>query len=107
MKILLDECIPRKLKMEFTCYEIKTVPQMGWRTIENGELIKLAENEFDVFITVDRNLTFQQNLINTKMNVLVLLAKDNRLETLKSLLPEILLNLKTLKPNEIRFIGKK
>lgn len=62
MKILLDECIDRKLARELVDYEIKTVPQMGWAGIKNGQLLALAEAEFDIFITVDRNLSFQQNL---------------------------------------------
>lgn len=65
IKILLDECIDRKLAREFVDYEIKeikTVPQMGWAGIKNGQLLVLAEAEFDIFITVDRNLSFQQNL---------------------------------------------
>jgi len=57
MKLLLDECIDRKLAKEFVGYEVKTVPQMGWAGIKNGQLLALAEVEFDVFITVDRNLS--------------------------------------------------
>ncbi len=70
MKLLLDECIDRKFAQEFVGYEIKTVPQMGWAGIKNGQL--LAEGEFDVFITVDRNLSFQQNLSQFNIAVIVL-----------------------------------
>ncbi len=59
MKLLLDECIDRKLAKEFFDYEIKTVPQMKWAGIKNGQLLALAQAEFDVFITVDQNLSFQ------------------------------------------------
>ena len=62
MKLLLDECIDRKLAREFVGYEVKTVPQMGWAGTKNGQLLALAEAEFDVFITVDRNLSCEQNL---------------------------------------------
>lgn len=62
MKILLDECVDRRLAKDIVGHEVKTVPQMGWATIKNGELLTLAEREFDVFVTVDRNLSFQQNL---------------------------------------------
>ena len=54
MKLLLDECIDRKLARKFVDYEIKTVPQMGWAGVKNGQLLALAEAEFDVFITVDQ-----------------------------------------------------
>ena len=68
MRILLDECIDRHLARSLTGHEVKTVPQMGWAAVKNGALLGLAEGQFDVFLTVDRNLSFQQNLprFNTK-----------------------------------------
>lgn len=69
---------------------------MGWATIKNGELLKLAEVTFDVFITVDRNLSFQQNLPDFNIAVLVLHAPSNRLADLKPLAPKILSLLPTL-----------
>jgi predicted nuclease of predicted toxin-antitoxin system len=62
MRILLDECIDSRLAKEFGGYEIKTLPQMGWAGIKDRELLRLAASVFDVFITADRNLSFQQNL---------------------------------------------
>ena len=62
MKVLLDECVDRRLAKDIVDHKVKTVPQMGWATIKNGELLALAERQFDVFVTVDRNLSFQQNL---------------------------------------------
>ena len=90
MKLLLDECIDRKLAKEFIDYEVKTVPQMGWAGIKNGQLLALAEAEFDVFITVDSNLSFQQNLAQFDIAVIVLQASSNRLADLKLLAPKIL-----------------
>jgi hypothetical protein len=90
MKILLDECIDRKFSREFKDYDIKTVPQMGWAGIKNGQLLALAASEFDVFITVDRNLSFQQNLPQFDIAVIVLCASSNRLEEMKPLAPKIL-----------------
>jgi hypothetical protein len=69
---------------------------MGWATIENGELLALVEQEFDVFITVDRNLSFQQNLTKFNIAVLVLRAHSNRLADLRPLAPKILSMLSTL-----------
>jgi len=63
---------------------------MGWATIKNGELLVLAEKEFDVFITVDRNLEFQQNLAKFDIAVLILRAPSNRLADLKPLVPKVL-----------------
>ena len=90
MKIIVDECIDRKLTREFVDHEIKTVPQMGWAGVKNGQLLALAEAEFDVFITVDRNLSFQQNLPQFDIAVIVLQAPSNPLADLKPLVPEVL-----------------
>lgn len=90
MKLLLDECIDRRFAKELAWHDVKTVPQMGWATKKNGELLALAETEFDVFITVDRNLSFQQNLPKFNIAVLILRAPSNRLADLKLLVPRIL-----------------
>ena len=90
MKILLDECIDRRLTKEFVGYDIKTVPQMGWAGIKDNELLVIAATEFDVFITVDRNLSFQQNLTQFDIAVIVLQASSNRLIDLKPLAPIII-----------------
>jgi predicted nuclease of predicted toxin-antitoxin system len=90
MKILLDECIDRRLIREFIGYEIKTVPQMGWAGIKDRELLVLAEAEFDIFVTADRNLSFQQNLSQFDLSLVVLQAQSNRLADLKPLVPKVL-----------------
>jgi hypothetical protein len=90
MKLLLDECIDRKLAKDFISYKVRTVPQVGWAGVKNGQLLALAEAEFDVFITVDRNLSFQQNLPQFNIAVVVLHASSNRLADLKLLVPKIL-----------------
>lgn len=90
MRLLLDECVDRRFSKELPGHLVKTVPQMGWATIKNGELLALAEKDFDVFITVDRNLSFQQNLPKFNIAVLVLEAPSNRLADLKHLAPRVL-----------------
>ena len=85
----------RKFTREFVGYEVKTVPQMGWAGVKNGQLLALAEAEFDVFLTVDRNLSFQQNLPQFNIAVIVLQASSNRLADLKPLAPEVLAILAT------------
>jgi len=62
MKILLDECVPRPLARYLEDHQVQTVPQAGWASTVNGPLIRLAESEFDVFITVDKGIRYQQNL---------------------------------------------
>ncbi|MCA1990948.1 MAG: DUF5615 family PIN-like protein [Coleofasciculus sp. S288] len=96
MKLLLDECIDRRLGRELSGYDVRTVPQMGWAGTKNGELLALAEAEFDVFITVDRNLSFQQNLPQFNIAVLILQAPSNQLADLKPLAPQILPILPTI-----------
>jgi hypothetical protein len=90
MNILLDECVDRRLGRGLTGHTVRTVPKMGWAGIKNGHLLALAEQQFDVFITVDRCLSFQQNLSRFNIAVLVLCAATNRLVDLKGLVPDIL-----------------
>jgi len=97
VRILLDECIDRRLTRDLTGHTVKTAPQMGWAGITNGRLLALAEKEFDVFVTVDRNLSFQQNLQKFKIAVLVLSARSNRLVDLQPLIPAMLASFPTLK----------
>jgi predicted nuclease of predicted toxin-antitoxin system len=78
VRILLDECLPKRLKRDLVGHEAQTVPEMGWASKTNGELLALAESGFDVFLTVDRNLSFQQEITRFNVAVVVLVAKGNR-----------------------------
>lgn len=90
MRVLLDECLPRRLKRLLVGHECFTVPEMGWAGRSNGELLRLAQAHFDVFLTSDRNLTFQQSATGLGTAVIVLVAPSNRLESLRPLIPAIL-----------------
>jgi len=103
-RVLLDECIDQRLAREISGYVVKTVPEMGWAGLDNGALLAKAEKEFDVFITVDRNLTFQQNLPKFDIAVLVLRARTNRLRDLVFLVPKILAALTDLERGRAVFI---
>ena len=105
MRILLDECVDRRFAKELQGHSVKTVPQMGWATIKNGELLALAEKEFDIFITVDRNLSFQQNLPKFDIAVLVLKAHSNRLADLRPLAPKVLSILPSLTKGKAEVVG--
>ncbi|MEJ7829680.1 MAG: hypothetical protein WKF91_15830 [Segetibacter sp.] len=91
MKILLDESLPRKLKKDFgNQHEIWSVRDKDWLGKKNGELLGLMiDDKFDLFVTVDRNLTYQQNLENISLIIFVLCANDNRRETLQKLIPKL------------------
>lgn len=87
---MLDECLPRKLKKELVEHDVSTVPEMGWAGKKNGELLKLAAAEFDVFLTADQNLAYQQKLETAGFGVIVLVTRDNRFESFKELIPKVL-----------------
>ena len=95
-RVLLDECLPKKLKRQFVECSISTVPEMGWAGKKNGELMRVAHSEFDVFVTADQNLRYQQNLAYAEIGVLVLIANDTRIETLTPLMPQVNLVVKTV-----------
>lgn len=102
MRILLDECVPRPLKRALPGHDAHTVPEMGWSGKKNGELLKLMLSEtFNVFLTVDQNLRYQQNLRNAKVAVVVLVAPRNRHEDLLPLMPSVLKVLGTIQPGEL------
>jgi hypothetical protein len=88
-KVLLDECVDRGLAEAITGHEGKTVPEAGWASLKNGELLSRVRVEHDIFITTDRNLMFQQNLPKFNIAVLVLAADTNRLSDLLPLVPKI------------------
>lgn len=105
MKVLVDECVDWRLSREIVGHEVKTARQMGWSTIKNGELLALAVKEFDVFVTVDRNLSFQQNLPAVAIAVIVLRASSNRLSALQPLIPELLASIPTAKAGAVTYVG--
>lgn len=86
MRILLDECLPRRLLRDLSAHRTTTVPRQGWAGSKDGELIKMAEEEFDLFITIDSNLVFQQNLKRSGLRIVVLCAVNSRYETLQLLI---------------------
>ncbi len=92
MKILLDESLPRKLRNDFgDKHEVSTVHDEGWLSQKNGVLIRLMiDAGFEIFVTVDQNLQYQQNLEELPIFLFVLRAADNRLETLRALIPKVL-----------------
>jgi len=105
MRILLDESLHRSLGGELTGHSVKTVAEMGWSAVENGELLRRAAAHFDVFLTADQNLQFQQNLDALPISVIALAARTNRLEDLQPLIPDLLARLGTLQARTLLRIG--
>jgi hypothetical protein len=90
MLLLLDENLPKRLKLDFLEHEIYTVRDKGWNGIKNGELLKLlTENNFDALLTFDKNLQHQQNFTKYTITVFVLSAIINSYEELTKLTPEV------------------
>ena len=104
MKVLLDECLPRKLKQEVDAEFVTTVPEAGWASIQNGDLLRLAEQEFDVFLTNDQNLEHQQNLKSFDLAIVVLVAPTNDIDDLSPLMPAANEVLNALRPGDIIYI---
>jgi hypothetical protein len=105
MRVLLDECVPRKLRRGLAEHEVITVTEHGWTGIKNGKLLALAELEFDVFLTVDQNLNFQQNLKAFNLGIILLVARNNRLKTLWPLMPDVWEALGSIKPGDFIRVG--
>jgi hypothetical protein len=106
MKVLIDECIDWRLSRDIVGHDVKTARQMGWAAIKNGELLGLAiRSGFEVFVTVDRNLSFQQNLTALSIAVLVLKAPTNRLADLKPLVPKLLHAIDSAQPGTVVLVG--
>jgi len=83
VRVLLDECLPRRLKRDLVGHVVRTVPEIGWASKRNGELLRLATDAgFEAFVTVDRKLQHQQNLSEFNIAVLVLVANSNTLTDL-------------------------
>jgi len=103
MRLLLDECLPRRLKAHFpTDFIVNTVQDQGWSGRRNGELMRLAEAEFDAFITMDRSVEYQQNLAGFNLSVFLLRAVSNRLADLLPLLSDLLTALPSAAPGQLR-----
>ena len=101
MKVLLDECLDWRLGRDLPGHEVRTVQEMGWDGIKNGRLLALAQTEFQVFVTGDRNLSFQQNLSSFSIAVVVLKAQSVRLIHTRPLMAKVLEVAPGLKPGQI------
>ena len=105
MRVLLDECLPRRLKRDLTGHVARTAPEMGWAGKRNGDLLRLAAGEFDAFLTVDRRLPREHELATLRIAVIVLVAHSNRHLDLLPLVPAILDILPRAKPGEAAVVG--
>jgi hypothetical protein len=101
MKLLLDECVTHDLKSDLGKHEVHTVDDAGFKGLENGELLKAAGGIYDVLITVDQNIPYQQRILDLPLAVIILAARRNSYVGLKPLLPRALAAIEGIKPGEI------
>lgn len=100
MKILLDECVPLPLREILDRHTCQTAQQMGWKNIRNGELLDLAEGEFDLFITADQGVRYQQNLTGRQIGILEL--STNKLRLIEAAASQIKEAVDSIGPTEFR-----
>jgi hypothetical protein len=105
VRILLDESLPRPLGRLLIGHDVSTVASEGWTSLTNGALLPQAGERFDVLLTADQNIEFQQNLAKLPLAIVVLVADSNRLESLEPLVPDVLEALKSLKPRTLIRVG--
>ena len=106
MKILLDECLPKDLRKHLVGHQCKTVPQAGLAGRANGELLALAESSgWQVLLTVDQGIIYQQSLAGRTISLIVIHAKSNRLVDLLPHVPAIVASLQSIKAGQVMRIG--
>lgn len=105
MRVLLDEQLPVDLAAELPGHEVDTVVGLGWQGITNGELLRRASGRFDTFVTMDRNIEFQQNLAVLPFGIIVLSATSNRMAHLRPLVRAILSAIQDIVPGTVQRIG--
>ena len=101
MRVILDECLPRKLGLLLTGHEVSTVQRAGWAGVVNGKLLARIAGQYDAFITVDQNLPAQQSTAALPFGIIVLRSPTSQLADLRPLVPKLLVALATLKPGQV------
>ena len=101
MRVIIDECLPKRLGLELSGHAVFTVQQAGLAGMANGELLARIQGSFDAFVTIDQNLAAQQTIANLSIGVIVLRAPTNKFDDVKPLVPQILAALSALQPGQI------
>lgn len=101
MRILIDECLNWRLGRALAGHYCVSVQRMGWSGLKNGRLLLLAQEQFDVFLTGDRNLSFQHTTLEFRIGVVVLAARSTQLHRTLQLMPKVMALLPTLQPGQV------
>ena len=105
MKVLIDENLPRKLAAYLTGHECRTVAECGWAGKKNGELLLLAEQRFDVLLTLDKSVPYQQDISSHRIAILIVRARSNRIQDLLPCIPDCLAALSSIQPGAVTRVG--
>ncbi len=105
MRILLDESLPRDLSTLLIGHEATTVRAAGWSGIKNGKLLALAATQFDVFVTADRKIEFQQNLVTLPIAIVILVVRRTRIQAIEPIVPELIKLLNHIPPRTLHKVG--
>jgi hypothetical protein len=103
-RVLFDEDVPRQLRRDLPEFEIRTVQEQGWTSVKNGELLRLSSPTFDVLVTADKRLRYQQNIARHDIGVVVLATRDTRLPRLQQALDELRSAIRDVAPGTIVFV---
>ena len=107
MKILLDECVTKRLKKHLSSFEVFTVRELGLGGVKNGKLMSYcADNDFDILLTIDKNLMFQQNLEKYPVSIVVLNCLTSKIDELISFIPNFLTQITEFKKHNAYLINK-
>lgn len=106
MRVLLDECLPRRLKDDLPDHQVRTAQEEGWAGLKNGALLRAASGRFDVLLSVDRNIAFQQNLQGLSIGILAMAVPSNRLTDIRPLMPRVRRGLPKVRAGEVLRVGR-
>jgi hypothetical protein len=104
VRIILDECVPRRFGALLIGHTVTTVPRAGWAGVKNGKLLSLINGAFDVFITLDKHLAWQNSIVPAQFGIIVLRVKSNRMADVRPLAPSVLSALPQLAPARVTYL---
>jgi len=107
MNVLFDACVPRPLRKHLPGIDIKTAYEMGWAHLLNGHLLRTAQQDFDVLLTVDRGIRYQQPAHEFEIGIVIVLVFNNNVKSFLPLLDEIREAISRVKPGEVLIVGKR
>ena len=105
MRLLLDECVPKRLKGELSGHQVLTVREAGWAGLKNGALLRAASGQFDALVTVDQGIEYQQNLSGLRIALVIIVAPSNDVDDLQPMIPAVLQALTALQPGTSVRVG--